>query len=99
MSPALFTRASTRPNRSSTVANAARTASGSPTSHGTATARSPRAPATVSSLSAERASSATLMPAAWSTCAIDAPMPCDAPVTTATLPSSSVAVSTTGPYR
>ena len=43
----------------------------------------------------DRASSATAIPASCSTRAIDAPMPCEAPVTTATFPVRSIA----GPYR
>src|SRR2546425_158390 len=90
--PALFTHTSTCPNvRSSASASASRSP-GSATSARIASARRPadRAPSAVSSAPRRfvRYVSATSAPAAAYARAIARPMPLDAPVTSATLPSS-----------
>ena len=87
--PALFTRASRRPNRSSTVANIRATAAASLTSACKATAVPPPAvmAAAVASASPGRDAkfTTTAYPATASVSAMLRPMPREAPVTSATL--------------
>jgi len=89
VTPALLTRISSRPNRSTTASTVFCTLSPLFTSHDQASASPPAAliASTVdASFSAFRATQATFAPAAPSRSAIARPMPCEAPVTSATCP-------------
>src|SRR5262245_48650686 len=80
---------SSRPYLSTTCLNPDFTCSASATSILTANASPPAAkmsPASVTSFSSLRAAIATLAPASARASAVSRPMPCEAPVTTATLP-------------
>ncbi len=86
--PALFTSMSSRPNFASTCWNPAFTCAGSETSIGTASASPPAAwisAASSPSFSTFRAATATFAPASTSEREVARPIPCDAPVTNATL--------------
>ena len=85
---ALFTRMSRRPNFSITCLNPAFTCSASATSIFTAMAVPPAASISVTSVasfSSLRAATATFAPAWTRASAVSLPMPCEAPVTIATL--------------
>src|SRR6266571_1602719 len=85
---ALFTRISRRPNFSTTCLNPAFTCSASETSIFTANASPPFATisfTSAASFSSLRAATPTFAPAPDSASAVSRPIPCDAPVTTATL--------------
>jgi hypothetical protein len=86
MMPALFTSRSHLPKRVSVSEKSRSTSAGSLTSPGTA---SIEPPAIACSFSAERAMIATWAPRSASSSAVRRPMPDDAPVTIATLPSNS----------
>ena len=86
---ALFTKISSRPNFSIICLNPAFTCCASATSILTARAVPPAAaisPASAVSFFSFRAATATFAPASTSARAVSRPMPCDAPVTSATLP-------------
>src|SRR4051794_38217810 len=85
--PALLTRTSMRPNRSSVTSTSRSLSASRTTSHPTARAL-PRCVASDSSRSARRAATTTEAPAPASTRAKRSPSPLDAPVTMATRPSS-----------
>src|SRR5713101_8843023 len=85
---ALFTKMSSRPNFSSTCLNPALTCSASATSIFTANASPPAAKISFTndaSFSSFRAATATFAPASASARAVSRPIPCEAPVTSATL--------------
>src|SRR6266704_280825 len=85
---ALFTRISSRPNFSTTCLNPAFTCSASETSIFIANASPPFATisfTSTASFPSLRAATATVAPASDSASAVSRPIPCDAPVTTATL--------------
>src|SRR5579862_5794084 len=85
---ALFTRMSNRPNFSITCLNPAFTCSASATSIFTANAVPPAAAISLTSaasFSSFRAATATFAPACANASAVSRPIPCDAPVTIATL--------------
>ena len=96
-SAALLTSTSTRPSAASAAAATVVGASGSARSTAITTGSCSRPAATAARSSAERATRATRAPAASRAVAIAAPMPRDAPVTTA-VRSSSEKASTPGPY-
>ena len=90
MTAAQFTRPSMRPSSATMRSNAARTASRSPTSTPTASARRPSAStsATVSAADASsRSTTATSAPTPAAATATPWPIPCAPPVTTTTRPS------------
>src|SRR6266849_2204852 len=90
---ALLTRMSTAPNRSTVAWMQASACSGSPAlAANVATLPSGIVAATSSRASALRADSMTLAPAAANDAAMAAPIPRDAPVTTAVLPSRLISV-------
>src|SRR5271155_4052009 len=85
---ALFTRISSRPNFASTCWNPAFTCAESATSIGTARAAPPTpsiSATSEASFSLLRAAAPTIAPAPASASAVARPIPCDAPVTSATL--------------
>src|SRR6266536_3041989 len=85
---ALFTRISSRPNFSTTCLNPAFTCSASATSIFTASASPPAdtiSPTSAANFSSFRAATTTFAPASANALAVSRPIPCDAPVTTATL--------------
>ena len=87
--PALFTRMSTTPNRSSTASRNAPSCSGSRTSVGIARHSNPApssSPRTASSGSGRRPQIATLAPVLASSSAVARPIPVPPPVTMATVP-------------
>jgi hypothetical protein len=89
MSPALLTSVSSRPSSPTTRSTALSACRRSVTSPSTTRALPPSAriaAATSSSRSRRRGSSATVAPSAARLCAVAAPMPLLAPVTSATVP-------------
>src|SRR5215212_3701878 len=93
MAPALLTRMSTRPNSSLACRIRPCACSSSVTSHSTESARPPSPfirSTRSSSRSSRRAATTTGAPSAAKASAVASPMPLDAPVMTATLPSSFV---------
>src|SRR5579884_899030 len=86
--PALLTRTSSRPSRSTTCASARSTAASSRTSSGSTASGSPSSAAIARFFSGFRPVTATRAPAARSPSAIARPSPPFPPVTTATRPSS-----------
>ena len=92
LAPALLTRMSTAPNRSTVASMQARASSGSPALAANAATSSPGSPLTTSSsASCLRDENITDAPARAYAVAIAQPMPRDAPVTSATLPRRSIA--------
>ena len=100
ITPALLTSVSRRPRFETVCSTASAASSSLVTSHSMTSAVPPASPislASVSSLSLRRAARATAAPVAESWRAVAAPIPLDAPVTSATVPSRAEAM--TGVYR